>query len=93
MEGMVPILHVAGAQQSIDWYTQPGFQVEWQHAFEPGLPRYVALRRGPARLHLSEHRLVGGRPGTSTSTSKTWTVSSSQAQCPRTAHGAGARHG
>jgi catechol 2,3-dioxygenase-like lactoylglutathione lyase family enzyme len=60
VEGIVPILHVAQAQPSIDWYAQLGFEVEWQHVFEPGMPRYISLRRGPARLHLSEHRLDGG---------------------------------
>jgi hypothetical protein len=60
MEGIVPILHVAQARASIDWYAQLGFEVEWEHTFEPGMPLYVQLRRGPARLHLSEHRLDGG---------------------------------
>ena len=60
MEGIVPILHVAEARASIDWYARLGFEVEWQHAFGPGMPLYVSLRRGPARLHLSEHRLDGG---------------------------------
>jgi catechol 2,3-dioxygenase-like lactoylglutathione lyase family enzyme len=60
MESIVPILHVADARASIDWYGRLGFEVEWQHAFEPGLPLYVSLRRGPAQLHPSEHRLDGG---------------------------------
>lgn len=60
MEGTVPILHVAEARASIEWYARLGFEVEWQHTFEPGWPLYVSLRRGPGRLHLSEHRLDGG---------------------------------
>ncbi|HET6500216.1 MAG TPA: glyoxalase superfamily protein [Amycolatopsis sp.] len=60
MEYSVPILHVADATISVDWYGRLGFVVDWEHVFEPGLPRYVALNRGPARLHLSEHRLDGG---------------------------------
>ena len=60
MEGIVPILHITNAQASIDWYSQLGFTVEWQHAFKPGWPLYVSLQGGPARLHLSEHRLDGG---------------------------------
>ena len=59
MEGIVPILHVAEALVSIGWYARLGFEVEWQHAFEPGMPLYVSLRRGSARLHVSEHRLDG----------------------------------
>jgi catechol 2,3-dioxygenase-like lactoylglutathione lyase family enzyme len=60
MEGMAPILHVADARASSEWYVQLGFEVESEHAFGPGWPLYVRLRRGPAQLHLSEHRLDGG---------------------------------
>ena len=60
MEGMAPILHVADARASSEWYVQLGFEVESEHAFRPGWPLYVRLRRGPAQLHLSEHRLDGG---------------------------------
>jgi catechol 2,3-dioxygenase-like lactoylglutathione lyase family enzyme len=60
MEGMAPILHVADARASSEWYAQLGFEVESEHAFGPDWPLYVRLRRGPAQLHLSEHRLDGG---------------------------------
>jgi catechol 2,3-dioxygenase-like lactoylglutathione lyase family enzyme len=60
MEGMAPILHVADARASSEWYVQLGFEVESEHAFRPGWPLYVRLWRGPAQLHLSEHRLDGG---------------------------------
>ena len=60
MEGMAPILHVANARASIQWYAQLGFDVESEHAFGPDWPLYMRLRRGPAQLHLSEHRLDGG---------------------------------
>ncbi len=45
----------------IEWYAKLGFQVESEHAFGPDWPLYVRLRRGPAQLHLSEHRLDGGQ--------------------------------
>jgi glyoxalase superfamily protein len=57
---MAPILHVADARASSMWYAQLGFEVESEHAFGPDRPLYVRLRRGPAQLHLSEHRLDGG---------------------------------
>jgi catechol 2,3-dioxygenase-like lactoylglutathione lyase family enzyme len=60
MDGIAPILHVADARASADWYARLGFQVESEHTFGPGWPLYVRLRRGPAQLHLSEHRLDGG---------------------------------
>ena len=43
-----------------EWYAQLGFEVESEHTFGPDWPLYVRLRRGPAQLHLSEHRLDGG---------------------------------
>src|SRR5215471_17846050 len=60
MEGIAPILHVADARTSVDWYAQLGFEAESEHTFGPDWPLYVRLRRGPAQLHLSEHRLDGG---------------------------------
>jgi catechol 2,3-dioxygenase-like lactoylglutathione lyase family enzyme len=61
MEGSAPILHVADARASIDWYARLGFTVESEHTFGPDMPLYVRLRRGSAQLHLSEHRLDGGQ--------------------------------
>lgn len=60
MDGLAPILHVADARASVKWYAGLGFEVESEHFFGPGMPLYVRLRRGPAQLHLSEHRLDGG---------------------------------
>lgn len=61
MQDVVPILHVADARASINWYARLGFEVEWEHVLERGQPLYVSLRRGAARLHLSEYRDDGGR--------------------------------
>ena len=36
----------------VDWL---GFEVDWEHTFEPGAPKYVRVSRGAAVLHLSEH--------------------------------------
>ena len=48
------------AHVSIEWYAKLGFEVESEHSFGPDWPLYVRVRRGPAQLHLSEHRLDGG---------------------------------
>ena len=32
-----------------------GFEVEFEHRFEPGLPLYLGVRRDDCLLHLSEH--------------------------------------
>jgi catechol 2,3-dioxygenase-like lactoylglutathione lyase family enzyme len=44
----------------IDWL---GFQVDWEHRFEPGTPLYMQVSRGGCVLHLSEHH-GDGTPGT-----------------------------
>ena len=93
MEGMAPILHVANARASIEWYAKLGFGVESEHTFGPDWPLYVRLRRGPAQLHLSEHRLDGGRVTHAYPTSRTSTASSPPGRLPRIARGACARQG
>ena len=40
-----------------------GFEVEFEHRFEPGTPLYMGLRKGDCRLHVSEH-YGDGSPGT-----------------------------
>jgi hypothetical protein len=40
-----------------------GFQVDWEHRFEPGMPLYMQVSKDGARLHLSEH-FGDGTPGT-----------------------------
>jgi uncharacterized glyoxalase superfamily protein PhnB len=32
-----------------------GFEVVFEHRFEPGMPLYMGIRRGDCMLHLSEH--------------------------------------
>jgi catechol 2,3-dioxygenase-like lactoylglutathione lyase family enzyme len=52
---MVPVFRVADGEAAAAWYERLGFSVEGVHRFEPDLPRYMYLRRGNVRLHLSEH--------------------------------------
>ena len=52
---VTPILHADDADVSEQWYAQLGFEVEYTHQFEPGLPRFDTLRCGEVRLFLSEH--------------------------------------
>ena len=58
-EETVPILRISDADVAVAWYRRLGFEEEWRHHFEPGLPAFVSLRRGsvPAgvRIFLSEH--------------------------------------
>jgi catechol 2,3-dioxygenase-like lactoylglutathione lyase family enzyme len=54
-EEVIPVLRVADAARAIAWYARLGFEKQWEHRFEPGLPWFVAVARGPLRLYLSEH--------------------------------------
>ena len=40
-----------------------GFELMFEHRFEPGLPLYLGIRNGDCVLHLSEH-YGDGSPGT-----------------------------
>jgi catechol 2,3-dioxygenase-like lactoylglutathione lyase family enzyme len=55
-EEVIPILRVADAAAAVAWYERLGFTKEWEHRFEPGLPAFVSVARGPMRLFLSEHQ-------------------------------------
>lgn len=54
-ESVVPVLRCADVDVAVEWYSTLGFEEAWRHQFEPHLPRFVAVRRGPLQLFLSEH--------------------------------------
>ncbi|MEV0704058.1 glyoxalase superfamily protein [Saccharopolyspora sp. NPDC050389] len=54
-EEIIPILRVADAEAAVAWYERLGFAAQWEHRFEPGLPAFVEVARGPVKLFLSEH--------------------------------------
>jgi catechol 2,3-dioxygenase-like lactoylglutathione lyase family enzyme len=60
---VVPVLYVEDASRAVSWYERLGFRKEWEHQFEPGLPWFVSVARGRARLYLSEHK-GDARPNT-----------------------------
>jgi catechol 2,3-dioxygenase-like lactoylglutathione lyase family enzyme len=60
----VPVLRVVSADTASRFYRDYlGFDVDWQHRFEPGLPLYVQVSRGRTVLHLSEHHGDGSPHG------------------------------
>jgi catechol 2,3-dioxygenase-like lactoylglutathione lyase family enzyme len=62
-EDVVPILRVADADRAVAWYERIGFRKVGEHRFEPHLPAFVTVARGPVYLYLSEHE-GDARPGT-----------------------------
>lgn len=60
----VPVLRIQDEARAREFYVDYlGFDVEWEHRFEPGMPLYLRVRRGQAVLDLSEHH-GDGTPGT-----------------------------
>jgi uncharacterized glyoxalase superfamily protein PhnB len=60
----VPILRMFDLDRAKEFYVGfLGFQVDWEHRFEPAMPVYMQVSRGDCRIHLSEHH-GDGTPGT-----------------------------
>jgi catechol 2,3-dioxygenase-like lactoylglutathione lyase family enzyme len=52
----VPVLRMFSVEKALEFYVgYLGFEVDWQHRFEPSLPLYMQVSRGGLKLHLSEH--------------------------------------
>lgn len=51
-----PILRIFDERKAREFYVDfLGFQVDWEHRFEPDLPLYLQVSRDRCVLHLSEH--------------------------------------
>jgi catechol 2,3-dioxygenase-like lactoylglutathione lyase family enzyme len=51
-----PILRILDEAKAREFYLGwLGFELVFEHRFEPGLPLYMGIRRGDCMLHLSEH--------------------------------------
>ena len=52
----IPILRIFDEAKAREFYVDfLGFQIDWQHRFEPDLPLYMQVSRAGLALHLSEH--------------------------------------
>ena len=59
----VPVLRIFDVVKAKEFYVGfLGFQIDWEHRFEPDLPVYMQVSRGDLVLHLSEHH-GDGCPG------------------------------
>lgn len=55
-EPPIPVLRSFDEAKARDFYCGfLGFEVLFEHRFEPGTPLYLAVKRGPIVIHLSEH--------------------------------------
>lgn len=53
---VIPILRFFDEAKAREYYLDfLGFQIDFEHRFEPGTPLYMQVSRGGAVLHLSEH--------------------------------------
>ena len=52
----IPILRIFDEAKAREFYVDfLGFQIDWEHRFEPNSPLYMQVSRGGCVLHLSEH--------------------------------------
>jgi catechol 2,3-dioxygenase-like lactoylglutathione lyase family enzyme len=52
----IPILRIFDVDKAKDFYINwLGFEIEWQHQFEPETPFYFGIKKDDIQLHLSEH--------------------------------------
>ncbi len=52
----IPVFRIFSVEKAREFYLDYlGFSLDWEHRFEPDLPLYMQVSRGPLVLHLSEH--------------------------------------
>jgi catechol 2,3-dioxygenase-like lactoylglutathione lyase family enzyme len=55
MQRVIPALRVQSFELSRDFYQRLGFEVQWQHQFEPGFPVFASLGYDGMEIYLTEH--------------------------------------
>ena len=61
---VIPVLRIFDYDKAIEFYVDwLGFEIQWEHVFEPGMPRYLEVKKDDIIFHLSEHH-GDGTPGT-----------------------------
>ena len=59
----IPVLRIFDVEKAKAFYVGfLGFNVDWEHTFEPNRPIYMQVSRGNCLFHLSEHH-GDGSPG------------------------------
>lgn len=53
---ITPIFRIFDESKAREFYLDfLGFQLDWEHRYEPGTPLYMQVSKGDVKLHLSEH--------------------------------------
>jgi uncharacterized glyoxalase superfamily protein PhnB len=61
---VIPVLRIFDYKKAIEFYIDwLGFEIQWEHEFEPGMPKYLEVKKDDIIFHLSEHH-GDGTPGT-----------------------------
>lgn len=55
MQNVVPALRIRSYQASIAFYSKLGFEEQWQHQFETGLPVFASISLQGMEIFLTEH--------------------------------------
>lgn len=63
MNVVVPTLRIRDFAKAKAFYVGLGFQVDFEHRFEAGLPVFAQISRDDMRLYLTEHAGDCGGPG------------------------------
>ena len=67
MEEAIPVLRVSDASRAVAWFARLGYEKEWDHTFEPGLPVFTSVARSGAAAR-SYRNIPGTRILTASST-------------------------
>lgn len=55
-QNTTPILRIFDEHKAKEFYVDfLGFNVDWEHRFEPGLPLYMQISKDNCVIHLTEH--------------------------------------
>src|SRR2546423_8297022 len=55
-EKVIPIFRIFDYNKAVEFYIDwLGFEIEWEHMFEEGMPKYIQIKREGITLHLSEN--------------------------------------
>ena len=56
VDNVTPVLRIFDEEKARDFYVGfLGFEIAFEHRFEPNTPIYMGLSLGDVHLHLSEH--------------------------------------